>query len=141
MMGVRKREALRSLVLTALAIFVMFIILFPPVYYIFIVSVTPGSTLATTKLELIPPHNASLDSYREVLFGFTGGSEISENFTGGTIEGTAQIQNGKLYVTNGKLIGKVKYGLHGAEVRGTSVKGGVRGRLGHDREPKVQRKS
>lgn len=106
MMGVRKREALRSLVLTALAIFVMFIILFP-VYYIFIVSVTPGSTLATTKLELIP-HNASLDSYREVLFGFRG-SEISENFTG-TIEGTAQIQNGKLYVTNGKLIGRVKYG-------------------------------
>ncbi|ASJ11541.1 sugar ABC transporter permease [Thermococcus thioreducens] len=106
MRHMRKGELVRSLVLTALAVFVMFIILFP-VYYIFVVSISPGSTLATTEFHLIP-QNVSLDSYREVLFGFKG-SKISENFTG-TIEGSANIQDGKLYITNGRLIGKVRYG-------------------------------
>ncbi|ASJ10266.1 sugar transporter [Thermococcus sp. P6] len=102
----RKGELLKSASLTALAVFVMFLILFP-VYYIFVVSVTPSSTLATTKLELLP-RNASLDSYREVLFGFRGG-KINENFTG-TIEGNVRVENGMLYVTDGVLRGTVEYG-------------------------------
>ena len=102
----RKGEVLRAFVMTVLAVFVMFIILFP-VYYIFVVSITPGTTLATTEFHLIP-RNVTLDSYREVLFGFTG-SRIKENFTG-TIEGTAHIQDGRLYVINGRLTGTVKYG-------------------------------
>jgi len=106
MMGRRKGEVAKSFVLTVLAVFVMFIILFP-VYYIFVVSVSPGATLATTEFRLIP-ENTTLDAYREVLFGFKG-SKISENFTG-TIEGTAHVEGGKLYVINGKLTGVIKYG-------------------------------
>ncbi|WP_394353050.1 ABC transporter permease subunit [Thermococcus sp. M36] len=102
----RKGEILKSFILTLLAVFVMFIILFP-VYYIFVVSITPGSTLATTEFHFLPK-NATLDSYREVLFGFKG-SKISENFTG-TIEGSAQIRDGMLYITDGVLRGTVKYG-------------------------------
>ncbi|AIU69484.1 sugar transporter [Thermococcus eurythermalis] len=106
MMGRRKGEVLKSFLMTLLAIFVMFIILFP-VYYIFTVSLEPSSTLATTELHLIP-RNVSLDSYREVLFGFSGG-KVSENFTG-TIEGSAYIKDGKLYLVEGTIKGKVKYG-------------------------------
>ncbi|NJE03896.1 ABC transporter permease subunit [Thermococcus sp. MV11] len=106
MMGRRKGEVIKTFTLTLIAIFVMFIILFP-VYYIFTVSITPGSTLATTEFHLIP-RNVSLDSYREVLFGFSG-SKLSENFTG-TIEGSAHVQDGKLYLVDGTLKGKVKYG-------------------------------
>ncbi|CAD5243276.1 ABC transporter permease subunit [Thermococcus camini] len=106
MMGRRKGEVVRSFILTLLAIFVMFIILFP-VYYIFVVSISPGSTLATTEFHIIP-RNVSLDSYREVLFGFSG-SKLSENFTG-TIEGSAHVQDGRLYLLEGTIKGEVKYG-------------------------------
>ncbi|ASJ01115.1 ABC transporter permease subunit [Thermococcus gorgonarius] len=106
MMGRRKSEILKSFTLTLVAILVMFIILFP-VYYIFTVSISPGSTLATTEFHLIP-RNVSLDSYRAVLFGFSGG-KLSEDFIG-TIEGSASIQDGKLYLTEGTISGKVKYG-------------------------------
>ena len=106
MMGRRKGEVLKSFLMTLLAIFVMFIILFP-VYYIFTVSLEPSSTLATTELHLIPK-NVSLNSYREVLFGLSGG-KVSENFAG-TIEGSAYIKDGKLYLVDGTIKGKVKYG-------------------------------
>jgi len=102
----RKKEILKSFALTLLAVLVMFVILFP-VYYIFTVSISPGSTLATTQLHLIPK-NVSLESYREVLFGFSG-SRLNENFTG-TIEGKAHVSGGKLYLEEGTLRGKVKYG-------------------------------
>jgi len=103
----RKRgETLKSFALTLLAVFVMFLLLFP-VYYIFTVSISPGSTLATTEFHLIP-RNVSLDSYREVLFGFSG-SKLSENFTG-TIEGTAHVSGGRLYLDEGTIEGTVKYG-------------------------------
>ena len=106
MMGRRKGEVIKSFALTLLAILIMFIILFP-VYYIFTVSISPGSTLATTEFHLIP-RNVSLDSYREVLFGFSG-SKLSENFVG-TIEGSAHLQEGRLYVVQGIIRGEVKYG-------------------------------
>jgi len=102
----RKGELLKTILMTLLAIAVMGVILFP-VYYIFTVSISPSSTLATPELHLIP-RNVSLDSYREVLFGFTG-STIVKNFTG-TISGSAQIQNGKLYLHSGIVKGTVKYG-------------------------------
>ncbi|ASJ08318.1 sugar transporter [Thermococcus siculi] len=102
----RKGEILKSFALTLVAILVMFIILFP-VYYIFTVSITPGSSLATTEFHLIP-RNVSLDSYREVLFGFSG-SKLSEDFAG-TIEGSAHMEGGKLYVVQGTVKGEVKYG-------------------------------
>lgn len=106
MMGRKRSEMLKSFVLTLLAIFIMFIILFP-VYYIFTVSISPKSTLATTELELIPKE-VTLDSYREVLFGFSG-DRLMEDFEG-KITGKATLQNGKLYVTDGTLVGTVKYG-------------------------------
>jgi len=101
-----KKEIIKSFALTIVAIFAMFTILFP-VYYIFTVSISPGSTLATTEFHLIP-RNVSLDSYRQVLFGFSG-SKMSDNFTG-TIEGSAHLSGGKLYLEDGVLRGKVKYG-------------------------------
>ncbi|NJE42952.1 ABC transporter permease subunit [Thermococcus sp. GR6] len=106
MMGQKRKEIIKSFLLTLAAIFIMFIILFP-VYYIFTVSIKPAATLATTEIGLIP-RNVTLDAYREVLFGFKG-SKISENFTG-AIEGQARIEGGKLYLDNGKLTGTVKYG-------------------------------
>ncbi len=101
-----KRDRVKTVAMTLLAILVMSVILFP-VYYIFTVSISPGSTLATTEFHLIP-RNVSLDSYREVLFGFTG-SRLIENFTG-TISGSAVFENGKLRVTDGTISGEVKYG-------------------------------
>ena len=101
-----KKEIIKSFALPIVAIFAMFTILFS-VYYIFTVSISPGSTLATTEFHLIP-RNVSLDSYRQVLFGFSG-SKMSDNFTG-TIEGSAHLSGGKLYLEDGVLRGKVKYG-------------------------------
>ena len=106
MMGMRKGEVIKSFALTLVAILVMFIILFP-VYYIFTVSITPGSSLATTEFHLIP-RNVSLDSYREVLFGFSG-SKLTEDFVG-RIEGSTHMEGGKLYVIEGTVKGEVKYG-------------------------------
>ncbi|WP_297497485.1 ABC transporter permease subunit [Thermococcus sp.] len=101
-----RKVSLKSVGMTLLAILVMSIILFP-VYYIFIVSISPTSTLATTELHLIP-RNVSLNSYREVLFGLSGNSIVT-NFTG-TIRGDAYVKDGRLYVTKGVMTGKIKYG-------------------------------
>ena len=101
-----RKVSLKSAGMTLLAIFVMFIILFP-VYYIFIVSISPTSTLATTELHLVP-RKVSLDSYREVLFGLSG-NRIMTNFTG-TITGDAYVKDGRLYVTKGIITGRIKYG-------------------------------
>ncbi len=105
-MRVRKKFILKSAAMTSAAIFIMFVILFP-VYYIFIVSLEPGATLATTHLRLTPKH-PSLDSYSQVLFGLSG-NRITKNFTG-TLTGQATLKDGKLYVKHGILKGKVKYG-------------------------------
>ncbi|NJE08197.1 ABC transporter permease subunit [Thermococcus sp. M39] len=102
----RKGEIVKAFVVTLLAIFIMFIILFP-VYYIFTVSIKPVSTLATTELTLIP-RNITAEAYKEVLFGFEG-SKISANFTG-SIEGLGRLDGDTLYVTNGKITGVVKAG-------------------------------
>ncbi len=106
MMGRRKSEVIKTFTLTLAAILVMFVILFP-VYYIFTVSISPQGSIATTHLNLIPK-NVTLEPYREVLFGL-GGQRISENFTG-ILEGNAVLENGKLYMKDGTLSGRVKYG-------------------------------
>ncbi|AFK21812.1 ABC transporter permease subunit [Pyrococcus sp. ST04] len=105
-MKIRKRELGKSLILTGIAILVLFIILFP-VYYIFTVSIKPSAALATTKIELIPK-NITLEGYKEVLFGL-GGEKIDANFTG-TVSGDFTLVNGMLYVKSGIIKGKVKYG-------------------------------
>lgn len=105
-MRFQRRFLLRSIAMTALAIAVMGVILFP-VYYIFIVSLEPGSTLATTHIQLTPRH-PNFNSYEQVLFGLSG-STINENFTG-TVEGTAALKDGMLYIEHGVLRGVVKYG-------------------------------
>ncbi|MFA4701671.1 ABC transporter permease subunit [Pyrococcus kukulkanii] len=102
----RRRDLGKTILLTGLALVVLFIILFP-VYYIFLVSIKPSATLATTKLELIPK-NVTIEGYKDVLFGL-GGEKIDANFTG-TLKGEYSISGNTLYVQSGVIEGKVKYG-------------------------------
>lgn len=62
-----RREIVKALFLTTLAIVIMGIILFP-VYYMFTVSLKPQGTLASTSLDLIP-HHTTLQNYKEIIFG------------------------------------------------------------------------
>jgi arabinogalactan oligomer/maltooligosaccharide transport system permease protein len=102
----RKQELMKAAGMTTLAVLIMFIILFP-VYYIFTVSISPSSTLATTELHLIPS-KVSLESYREVLFGLSGNG-VTKDFQG-AITGDAYVYNGKLYLKSGTVKGELKYG-------------------------------
>ncbi len=105
MMSRRKSEIIKSFSLTLIAVIIMSVILFP-VYYIFVVSISPTTTLGG-HITLIP-ENVTLDAYKDVLFGFSG-NRISENFTG-VIEGQGKVVNGKLYVDTGIIRGGVKWG-------------------------------
>ncbi|CAB49103.1 sugar ABC transporter permease [Pyrococcus abyssi] len=135
---IKRRDFLRTILMTGLALFVMFIILFP-VYYIFTVSIKPVSTLATTEIELIPK-NVTLDAYKDVLFGFQG-SKLVGNFSG-TISGLGEVKNGRLIIRNAEIEGVIKKGpftilkfripvpiVSGSTQSNENLKGEFRGRI------------
>jgi len=74
----RKKDVLKTALLTMLAVIIMGMILFP-VYYMFTVSLRPEGTLVSTSLQLVP-QNATLDNYREILFGHKDVTVMTKNF-------------------------------------------------------------
>ncbi|MDV3104639.1 sugar ABC transporter permease [Thermococcus waiotapuensis] len=136
-----KRHPLKALALTLLAILVMSTILFP-VYYMFIVSLKPEGTLASTSIDLIPDR-MTLDNYREILFGHKEatvkakvynitsehGTLIGNGYTieywDGTLWGKSLInsQFNLKYVEDFKVVGANKTVVEGQEryVNGTEV--------------------
>ncbi len=66
-LDIPRRDLWKAAAITLLAIFIMGIILFP-VYYMFLISIEPKESLASTSITLIP-HRSTLDNYREVVFG------------------------------------------------------------------------
>ncbi|WP_297487272.1 sugar ABC transporter permease [Thermococcus sp.] len=89
-LDIPRRDLWKAAAITLLAIFIMGIILFP-VYYMFLISIEPKESLASTSITLIP-HRSTLDNYREVVFGHKEATVKSKLFnitsTGGTLIGT-----------------------------------------------------
>ncbi|WP_010480249.1 sugar ABC transporter permease [Thermococcus zilligii] len=73
-----RRELLKVAGFTLLAILIMALILFP-VYYMFLVSLKPKGTIASTSIELIPS-SVTLDNYREIIFGYKEATVKSKEF-------------------------------------------------------------
>lgn len=85
-----RREVLKAAGITLLAILVMGIILFP-VYYMFVVSLKPQGTIASTSIDLIPD-KVTLENYREIIIGHEEATVKSKVFNltseGGKLIGT-----------------------------------------------------
>jgi len=99
-----KHDLWKSAAVTLLALLVMGLILFP-VYYMFIVSLKPVGTLASSSIELVP-HHATLENYREVLIGHDEVTVKSKVFNLSASKGILFGNGFTVEFTNGNVWGK-----------------------------------
>ncbi|AJC71969.1 malg sugar transport inner membrane protein [Thermococcus guaymasensis DSM 11113] len=101
-----RREIIKAVLATALAILVMGVILFP-VYYMFTVSLKPQGTLASTSLDIIPDHT-TLQNYKEVLFGHKDATIKTKTFNITSSKGKVIGTGYTIEYTDGVIYGKAR---------------------------------